>query len=398
MGKFNKFEKDMNLISALPDEPNDVGGLTADELKRKFDEGGLAVKEYINEELLPGLEDLALVAQNGAHVILNKNGAEVRQRPKLMFKGSVTDNGTDATVVDFAASDVGAVPTSRKVNGKPLTNDITFTALDINAVPLGRTINGKPLSGNVTLSAADVGAVPTSRTVNGKPLTDDITIAALEINAVPLGRTVNGKPLSGNIALTAADVGAAPSGYGLGEYVSSMTSLSDANTATKTGHYKMDGSTANGVGASATLIVDGYGNTFARQTAIRASGGYIQTRTCSSGTWTAWAWVNPPMVAGTEYLTTEQYNNNKPVYTKLLSFSTATDQKAIDTGLPVANYCIIRYAGMLNGTPLPYHFTDTTEDAWVRIYGSNNYSAMLHIPESEAGVGNTFVQIWYYKK
>ena len=48
----SQFTKDMNIIAALDDEPNDVGGLSADELKAKFDEGGLAVKSYINGTLL----------------------------------------------------------------------------------------------------------------------------------------------------------------------------------------------------------------------------------------------------------------------------------------------------------------------------------------------------------
>lgn len=47
----SKFDKDMQIIQALDDEPNDVGGLTSAELKAKFDEGGEAVKQYINETL-----------------------------------------------------------------------------------------------------------------------------------------------------------------------------------------------------------------------------------------------------------------------------------------------------------------------------------------------------------
>ncbi len=47
----SKFDKDMQIIQALDDEPNDVGGLTSAELKAKFDEGGEAVKQYINEIL-----------------------------------------------------------------------------------------------------------------------------------------------------------------------------------------------------------------------------------------------------------------------------------------------------------------------------------------------------------
>lgn len=47
----------MNIISKLDNEPNDVGGLTAGELKGKFDEAGLAIQKYINEVLLPGAEN-----------------------------------------------------------------------------------------------------------------------------------------------------------------------------------------------------------------------------------------------------------------------------------------------------------------------------------------------------
>lgn len=44
---------DLNIIQALDDEPNDVGGLTAAELKAKFDEAGLTIQKYINESLIP---------------------------------------------------------------------------------------------------------------------------------------------------------------------------------------------------------------------------------------------------------------------------------------------------------------------------------------------------------
>lgn len=46
---------DLNIISALDDEPNDVGGLTSAELKAKFDEAGLIIQKYINEQLIPAI-------------------------------------------------------------------------------------------------------------------------------------------------------------------------------------------------------------------------------------------------------------------------------------------------------------------------------------------------------
>ena len=47
----SKFNTDMNIISALATEPNDVGGLTDAELKAKFDAGPNAIKAYINDTL-----------------------------------------------------------------------------------------------------------------------------------------------------------------------------------------------------------------------------------------------------------------------------------------------------------------------------------------------------------
>lgn len=45
--------KDLDIIQKLDDEPNDVGGLSAAELKAKFDEAGNTIKDFINESLIP---------------------------------------------------------------------------------------------------------------------------------------------------------------------------------------------------------------------------------------------------------------------------------------------------------------------------------------------------------
>lgn len=49
------FEHDMEIIQKLSDYPNDSEGLTAEELKAKFDEAGIALSSYINESLIPAL-------------------------------------------------------------------------------------------------------------------------------------------------------------------------------------------------------------------------------------------------------------------------------------------------------------------------------------------------------
>lgn len=46
---------DLDIIQKLDDEPNDVGGLTSDQLKAKFDEAGNIIKKYLNETLIPAI-------------------------------------------------------------------------------------------------------------------------------------------------------------------------------------------------------------------------------------------------------------------------------------------------------------------------------------------------------
>ena len=48
-------DTDLSIIQKLDDYPNDVGGLSAADLKAKFDEAGLALQQYINEVLIPAL-------------------------------------------------------------------------------------------------------------------------------------------------------------------------------------------------------------------------------------------------------------------------------------------------------------------------------------------------------
>lgn len=76
-------------ISKLDTRPNAVNGLTADELKAKFDKAPEDIKKFLNEVLIPALD------------------------------GAIT------------VDSLGAVPKTRKVNGKALSADITLGPEDI---------------------------------------------------------------------------------------------------------------------------------------------------------------------------------------------------------------------------------------------------------------------------
>lgn len=61
-----------------------------------------------------------------------------------------------------------------------------------NYVPTSRTVNGKALSANISLAAGDIGAVPTTRKVCGKALSSDITITPNDIGAALADHTHEG--------------------------------------------------------------------------------------------------------------------------------------------------------------------------------------------------------------
>lgn len=92
--------------------------------------------------------------------------------PRTKVKAISDDNnvGLDAILND--KSNVGHTHTAAEVGARPAT--WTPSASDVGAVPTSRTVNGKALSSNITLSASDVGArastwMPTAVDVGALP-------------------------------------------------------------------------------------------------------------------------------------------------------------------------------------------------------------------------------------
>lgn len=104
MTELTKLLADLSIISLLDDEPNDVGGLSSEELKAKFDEAANTIKEYINETLLPELASEIGAGNIGITTIAGVTGAENVQAAleKLelqlidMTQGAVADGSINA--------------------------------------------------------------------------------------------------------------------------------------------------------------------------------------------------------------------------------------------------------------------------------------------------------------
>lgn len=108
------------------------------------------------------LSGLGNIFKKGAYVHL------ILSVEKLVaYVQNADTNGYLEGVIPKKASDLGAVPTTREVNNKPLSGNITLSATDVGAVPTSRTVNGKSLAANITLSATDVNAYGTHNITAG---------------------------------------------------------------------------------------------------------------------------------------------------------------------------------------------------------------------------------------
>lgn len=260
-----------------------------------------------------GLDADLLDGKHGSEYATKAQGAKADSALQGVQGNGTTITPNANKVVNVTPSNIGAVPNTRKVNNKPLSSDITLTPSDIGAaasshgnhVPTTQTANNKVFLRNdnswQNVTPANIGAVPTTRKVNSKPLSSDVTLTPSDIGAaneqhnhsadeinsgilpierggtnaststqalenlggVPKTRTVNNKALSNDISLTANDVGASASGHShaFSAITSKPTTLSgygitDAVPATRKVNNKALSSdislTASDVGASAS--------------------------------------------------------------------------------------------------------------------------------------------------
>lgn len=140
------FETNLNIIQQLEDEPNDVGGLTAAELKAKFDEAGLTIQTWINETLLPAMiaanlafaktTDIPAETVQAAIENVQESSAAATQElgntisaTKESLQGQITEN-YNALHEELLQAVIGSIPDT-SVTYRKLASDITtiLTAL-----------------------------------------------------------------------------------------------------------------------------------------------------------------------------------------------------------------------------------------------------------------------------
>lgn len=164
----------------------------------------------------------------------------------------------------------------------------------------------------------------------------------------------------GNVSPTAADVRAAPGGFGLGERGKQLTSADDVNNIWKCGWYKF---VSGNVPQNAIILsylnllrVESAANSAFMQTiyGMADNASYQITpsaQRCIYGSKiTPWEYINPPMILGVEYRTTERYKG-KPVYAQLVPFGPLPNNTLAATAHGIANFgdCIEFTINTVNG-------------------------------------------------
>ena len=122
--------------------------------------------------------------------------------------------------------------------------------------------------------------------------------------------------------------------------------------------------------------------------------GCVATRYWYHGTqkWSDWEWINPPIVFGVEYRTTERYNW-EPVYIKTVNFGTLPNSttKAVSHGISEAfslvslegtaissnDSCLIPFG--LSGEFAVYSYINNTGIAVRTMKDASNYSAKFKV-------------------
>ena len=136
--------------------------------------GGVDVTELVTEKVA----EVVGTATESFDTLGEMETAINNKVDKISGKGLSTNDFTNAEKTKLASALTSytetdpTVPSWAKATTKP-----TYTASEVGAVPTTRTVNGKALSSNITLSASDVGALPSTTTIPTTlaSLTEDAT-------------------------------------------------------------------------------------------------------------------------------------------------------------------------------------------------------------------------------
>lgn len=158
-------DSDLSIIQKLDDYPNDIGGLSAAQLKAKFDEGVLALQTYINTVLIPALiaEQLPFTATTAINASTIQAAIEnVQAQLASAVAGTIPNNTvgmekltkTVQNAIASGGSAATAVASLSEVVAQNVaaTTENTTAIAAINAANVARDAEISKISGKAELS------------------------------------------------------------------------------------------------------------------------------------------------------------------------------------------------------------------------------------------------------
>ena len=182
----DKFTDDIGYISKLADEPNDTGGMTADQLKAEFDKAGKAIQTYINTTLIPEAENDIYLASQG-----KQSGQQIET------EGIADSAITTAKLGDYSVT-TDKIVNSAVTEEKILSGAVTSSKLGEKAVQ--QTNIGDKAVGTSQLGDS---AVTESKIYDGSVTTNKI--ADLAVTNAKLAGSITYDKLAGSIPYDKTD-------------------------------------------------------------------------------------------------------------------------------------------------------------------------------------------------
>lgn len=188
--------------------------------------------------------------------------------------------------------------------------------------------------------------------------------------------------------VTAAQAGAAPAGFGLGESATAQ----NWDTQSRNGFYREKMNGPDGVNMWYGITCSSF-STECTNIAFNpglVNGSTMAIRHRKGSNPAEWEYVNPPMIEGEEYRTTERYLG-KPVYTKIVNFGTLPNNgyKGIPHGVNLSR--AIRYEIIAKNSD--YMLKGHKDIAYVAIENAN----IALSTTGDLSAYDVYFAIWYIK-
>ena len=151
-------DTDLSIIQKLDDYPNDVGGLSAAQLKAKFDEGALALQAYINNVLIP-----ALIASN------------LPFTPTAAVNAATIQAAIENVQAQLAGISAGSIP-NNTVGMEKLTKQVQDAIASGGSASASISALSETVSKNVTATSENTASIAA---INAANVTRDAEIAKI---------------------------------------------------------------------------------------------------------------------------------------------------------------------------------------------------------------------------